>query len=67
MLAVIISKMVGEMMCDSIYIEHIRMNGLPLLDTASEGEYLHGDIARDAMHGRQLRVLTLSGIYWGRK
>ena len=44
---------------ESIYIEHIRLNGLPLLD--SKGEYLHGETARDAMHGRKLRVLTLTG------
>jgi chloride channel 3/4/5 len=60
MLAIIVSKMVADMLGDeSIYIEHIRMNGLPLLDAKSE--YLYGETARDAMHGRELRVLTLTG------
>jgi len=59
MFAVIISKFVADALGDeSIYIEHIRLNGLPLLD--SKGEYLHGETARDAMHGSVLRVLTLT-------
>lgn len=60
MFAVIISKFVADAFGDeSIYIEHIRLNGLPLLD--SKCEYLYGETARDAMHARQLRVLTLTG------
>jgi len=60
MFAVMISKFVADAFGDeSIYVEHIRLNGLPLLD--SKGEYLYGETARDAMHARQLRVLTLTG------
>jgi hypothetical protein len=44
---------------DSIYIESIRMNGLPLLD--AKAQYSWGQTARDAMHTRQLIVLTLTG------
>ena len=64
MFAVIISKFVADAFGDeSIYIEHIRLNGLPLLD--SKSEYLYGETARDAMHARQLRVLTLTGETMG--
>ena len=60
MVGIICSKLVADAMGDdSIYIEHIRLHGLPLLDEKAEYN-LYGETARDVMHGGQMCVLTLT-------
>jgi len=62
MIGIIISKWVADAFGDeSIYIEHIRLNGLPLLDSKADVIFDEHEAASDAMVSRDLQVLTQAG------
>ncbi|KAJ1495763.1 hypothetical protein T484DRAFT_1875265 [Baffinella frigidus] len=59
MIGVFIAKLVGDALgTESIYIEHIRLAGLPLLD--AKEDYLVGEKASDCLSSRDIQVLSMA-------